>query len=138
MDLDDACTLMALLNDKRPVAVGHVLSGWDMLQVDVPSRGRVENAASVLVGSGLAQLDEGWSLRLTAQGGRICRAAGAGRGMREVPGALRDDLTGRELTRAPLTLPASIFDPAHDAYLDRVRRRAERRSRRRWWQRWSR
>lgn len=69
MDLDDACTLMALLNDKRPVAVGHVLSGWDMLQVDVPSRERVENAASVLVGSGLAQLDEGWSLRLTAQGG---------------------------------------------------------------------
>ncbi|WP_152354164.1 hypothetical protein [Brachybacterium subflavum] len=69
LDVDDTATLMTLLDEKRPTRVTrYLLSGWDMLQTDVPSRERIEGAAAVLVGTGLAAVDADWGMQLTAEG----------------------------------------------------------------------
>lgn len=138
MDIDDAATLMTLLPRprKRSLSLSGVLPGWDMLQVDVPSRKQVETAMAILVGSGLAEVDSSWELRLTEQGGQVRRSVRGGWvGMREIAGAIGELLTGRQLSRAPLSLPREVFDPVLEDYLDEGRRMAERRSRSRphWW-----
>ncbi|WP_147394370.1 hypothetical protein [Arthrobacter cheniae] len=57
-DMDDAATLMTLLHrGKHPSSLRALLPGWDMLQADVPSREQMETAVSILVGSGLAEVD---------------------------------------------------------------------------------
>jgi hypothetical protein len=135
-DMEDAATLMTLLHrGKHPSSVRALLSGWDMLQADVPSRKQIETAMSILVGSGLAEVDSSWGMRLTEQGGQLRRSVKGSGGMRMVPRAIGDLLSGRELNRVPLSLPESVFAPAREDYLDRGRRRAERaRSHRhRWW-----
>ncbi|WP_162924974.1 hypothetical protein [Mycetocola zhujimingii] len=137
-DMDDAATLMTLLRRrKRPSSVRRLLSGWDMLQADVPSREQIETAASILVGSGLAEVDSSWGMQLTEQGGLLRRSVKGAQGMRMIPGAIRDLLAGRQLSRAPLTLPQALYDAALNDYRDAARRRAEREaergSRRRWW-----
>ena len=137
-DVDDAATLMTLLHrGKRPSSVGRLLAGWDMLQADVPSREQIEKAASILVGSGLAEVDSSWGMRLTAEGGRLTKSVNGWQGMRLIPGMIRDLLAGRQLSRAPLTLPQALFDAALEDYYEAGRRRAERererRSRHRWW-----
>ena len=106
-----------------------------MLQADVPSREQIETAASILVGSGLAEVDSSWGMRLTAEGGRLTKSVNGWQGMRLIPGMIRDLLAGRQLSRAPLTLPQALFDAAREDYYDAARRRAgrERRSRHRWW-----
>ncbi len=137
-DVDDAATLLTLLHHgKRPSSVRAVLSGWDMLQADVPSRTRIEAAASILVGSGLAEVDSSWGMLLTEQGRQVRRSVRGAGGMRSIPGAIGDLLAGSRLGRAPLALPPSVFDAAHDDYRDAARRRADREARRsrhrRWW-----
>lgn len=135
-DMDDAATLMTLLRRGRhPSSVRALLSGWDMLQADVPSREQMEAAISILVGSGLAEVDSSWGMRLTEEGGRLKRSVKGGQGMRLIPGAISDLLAGCQLSRAPLALPQSVFDPAREDYYGAARRRTERerRSRHRWW-----
>jgi hypothetical protein len=135
-DMEDAATLMTLLHrGKHPSSVRALLSGWDMLQADVPSRKQVETAMSILVGSGLAEVDSSWGMRLTEQGGQLRWSVKGSGGMRMVAKAIGDLLSGRELNRVPLSLPESVFAPAREDYLDRGRRRAERaRSHQhRWW-----
>lgn len=135
-DVDDAATLMTLLHHgKRPSSVRALLSGWDMLEADVPSREQIETAMSILVGSGLAEVDSSWGMRLTEQGGHLRRSVKGPGGMRMVPRAISDLLSGRELNSAPLSLPQALFDAAREDYHDTARRRAERerRSRHRWW-----
>ncbi|WP_155855750.1 hypothetical protein [Arthrobacter sp. 9MFCol3.1] len=134
MEMSDAATLMTLLHDaKRPSSIRALLSGWDMLQADVPSRDRVETAIAILVGSSLAEVDSSWGMRLTEQGVQLRRSVKGARGMREIPGAISDLLVGRQLSRATLSLPHEVFDAAREDYLDAARLRAERRSRHRWW-----
>lgn len=134
MEMSDAATLMTLLRDaKRSSTLSTLLPGWDMLQADVPSRERVETAIAILVGSGLAEVDSSWGMRLTEQGGRLRRSVKGTQGMRMIPGAISDLLAGCQLSQAPLNLPRSVFEAALKDYLDAARRRAERRSRRRWW-----
>lgn len=134
MDLSDAATLMTLLREeKRSSTLSTLLPGWDMLQADVPSRDRVEAALAILVGSGLAEVDSSWGMRLTEQGGRLRRSVKGTRGMRTVPVAISDLLANHQLSRATLNLPQSVFDPALNDYLESARRRAERQSRHRWW-----
>ncbi|MDJ0354090.1 hypothetical protein [Pseudarthrobacter sp. PH31-O2] len=134
MEMSDAATLMTLLRDaKRSSTLSTLLPGWDMLQADVPSRERVETAIAILVGSGLAEVDSSWGMRLTEQGGRLRRSVKGSQGMRMIPGEISDLLAGCQLSRATLNLPQSVFDPALKDYLDAARRRAERRSRHRWW-----
>lgn len=57
--------------------------------------------------------------------------------MRLMPRATSNLLAGRELNRAPLSLPESVFAPAREDYLDAssrgAERRAEARPRHRWW-----
>ena len=66
---------MTLLHDaKRPLAIMALLSGWDMLQADVPSRERVERATAILVGSGLAEVDSSRGMGLTEQGVQLRRS----------------------------------------------------------------
>lgn len=133
-DMEDAATLMTVLGrGKHPSSIHGLLSGWDMLQADVPSRKQIETAMSILVGSGLAEVDPSWGIRLTEQGGRIRRSVKGSGGMRLMPSATSDLLAERELNRAPLSLPESVFAPAREDYLDTARRRAERQARRRWW-----
>ena len=137
-EVDDAATLMTLLHrGKRPSSVRTLLSGWDMLEADVPSREQIETAASILVGSGLAEVDSSWGMLLTEQGGQLRRSVKGNQGMRMIPRIIRDLLAARPLSRAPLTLPQALFDAALKDYYDAARRRAEReaerRSRRRWW-----
>ncbi|MER2134394.1 MAG: hypothetical protein ABS910_06905 [Arthrobacter sp.] len=68
-DLDDAATLLTLLpGGKRHSTIAALLPGWDMMQADVPSRERMEAAIFVLVGSGLAEVDSSWAMRLTEGG----------------------------------------------------------------------
>lgn len=136
--MDDAATLMTLLQRaKHPSSVRALLSGWDMLQADVPSREQMEMAISILVGSGLAEVDTSWGIRLTEQGEQLRRSVKGSGGMRLMPGAISELLAGRALNRAPLSLPEPVFAPAREDYLDAVRRRAERRAegrpRHRWW-----
>jgi hypothetical protein len=134
MEMSDAATLMTLLHDaKRPSSVRELLSGWDMLQADVPSRERVETAIAILVGSGLAEVDSSWGMRLTEQGGQLRRSVNGTSGMRLIPGAISDLLAKCQLSRATLNLPQWVFDSALNDYLESVRRRAGRRSRPRWW-----
>lgn len=106
-----------------------------MLQADVPSREQMETALSILVGSGLAEVDSSWGMRLTEEGRRLKRSVKGGQGMRLIPGAISESLAGCQVSRAPLTLPQSVFAPAREDYYDAARRRAERerRSRHRWW-----
>ncbi|MBP3034923.1 hypothetical protein J2M53_01460 [Arthrobacter sp. zg-ZUI100] len=137
-DMDGAATLMTLLpRGKRPSSVRTLLSGWDMLQADVPSREQIETAASILVGSGLAEVDSSWGMRLTVEGGRLTKSVNGWQGMRLIPGAIGDLLAGRQLSHAPLTLPQALYDAACEDYYDAARRRAERererRSGHRWW-----
>lgn len=137
LDVDDAATLMTLLNEKHPTRVTqYLLSGWDMLQADVPSRERIERAAAVLVGTGLATVDEGWGMRLRAEGARIRGEVPRGIGMRQIPGILGAQLRARDVARADLTLPASLYDAAYSAYMDAAARREERAYRRHWWETW--
>ena len=134
MEMSDAATLMTLLREeKRSSTLSTLLPGWDMLEADVPSRERVEAALAILVGSGLAEVDSSWGMRLTEQGGRLRRSVKGTQGMRMIPRAISDLLANCQLRRAALTLPQSVFDPALKDYLDAARGRAERRSRRRWW-----
>ena len=111
--------------------------GWDTLQADDPSREQLETAISILVGSGLAEVDSSWGMRLTEEGGRLKRSVKGSQGVRLVPGAISGLLAGCQLSCAPLTLPQSVFDPAREDYYDAARRREERerkrRSRHRWW-----
>lgn len=138
MDIFDAATLMTLLHrGKRPSTLRTVLPGWDMLQVNVPSREQMETAMSILVGSGLAEVDSSWGMLLTEDGERIRRSVKGWQGMRTIPSAISEILAGRQLSRAPLTLPQPVFDAAREEYYEAGRRRAERaqkrRSRHRWW-----
>ena len=138
LDISDAATLMTLLHrGKRPSTLRTLLPGWDMLQADVPSRERMETAMSILVGSGLAEVDSSWGMLLTVEGGRIRRSIKGAQGMRMIPGAIGKILAGRRLDRAPLALPQAVFDAAREEYFNAARRRAERaqkrRSRHRWW-----
>ena len=134
-DIGDAATLMTLLHPKRTLSLSRLLPGWDMLQCDVPSRERVEAALAILVGSGLAEVDSSWGMRLTQEGGQLRRSVKGVRGMREIPGLMSGLLEARPLSRAPLTLPQPIFEAAYDEYREAARRRAERRSRGRCWSR---
>jgi hypothetical protein len=138
LDVDDAATLMTLLDEKRPTRVTqYLLSGWDMLQADVPSRERIESAAAVLVGTGAAAVDEDWGMRLTDEGARIRREIpGRGIGMRQIPGILGEQLRARGVARADLSLPASLYDAAYSAYMGAAARREERAYRRHWWETW--
>lgn len=137
LDVDDAATLMTLLDEKRPTSVDRsLLSGWDMLQTDVPSHERIESAAAVLVGTGLATVDEDWGMQLTAEGARIRRAVPGRTGMRSVPGVLGAQLRERRVARADLVLPSSVYDAAYSAYMDAARRWEERAVRRHWWETW--
>lgn len=131
--MSDAATLMTLLNAKRSSSLRELLPGWDMLQTDVPSRERVETALAILVGSGLAEVDKSWGMRLTEQGGQIRRSVKGTQGMRMIPGAISALLGSCQLSRATLNLPQSVFDRAFNDYLDAARRRAERQSRHHWW-----
>lgn len=132
--MDDAATLVTLLHGgRRCSSLRALLPGWDMLQADVPSRERVETAMAILVGSSLAEVDSSWGVRLTEQGVQLRRSVKGARGMREIPGAISDLLVGRQLSRAPLSLPHEVFDAAREDYLHAAQRRAERRSRHRWW-----
>jgi len=134
MDRDDAATLATLLRDgKHSSSLRELLPGWDMLQADVPSRERMETALAILVGSGLAEVDSSWRMRLTEQGGQLRRSVKGVRGMRLIPTAISALLAGRQLSRATLSLPAAVFDAARNDYLAAAQRSAERRSRRRWW-----
>lgn len=131
--VSDAATLMTLLHPKRTVSLSRLLPGWDMLQCDVPSRERVEAALAILAGSGLAEVDSSWGMRLTEEGGQLRRSVKGVRGMREIPGLIGALLEGLQLSRAPLSLPQPIFDAAREEYFGAARRRAERRSRGHWW-----
>ena len=134
IDIDDAATLATLLrNGKYPSSPRELLPGWDMLQADVPSRERVETALAILVGSGLAEVDSSWGMRLTVQGEQLRRSVKGVRGMRLIPPAISELLIGRQLSRATLSLPPAVFDVALDDYLAAAQRSAERRSRHRWW-----
>ncbi|MBK0331715.1 hypothetical protein I8D64_09895 [Brachybacterium sp. MASK1Z-5] len=136
-DVDDAATLMTLLDEKRPRRVTQsLLSGWDMLQADVPTRERIESAAAVLVGTGLATVDADWGMQLTAEGARIRRAVPGRLGMRQVPGILGAQLRERGVSRADFVLPSSLYDAAFTAYMDVAARRRERAYRRHWWETW--
>ena len=104
--MNDAATLMTLLHrGKHPSSVRALFPGWDMLQVDAPSQEQLETAISILVGSGLAEVDSSWGMRLTEEGGRLKRSVKGNQGMRLIPGAISDLLAGCQLSRAPLTLP---------------------------------
>lgn len=132
--MEDAATLMTLLRrGKYPSSIRGLLSGWDMLEADVPSRKQIETAISILVGSGLAEVDSSWGMRLTEQGGQLRRSVKGFGGMRLMPTAISNLLAERELKRAPLSLPESVFVPAREDYLDTARRRAERQSQHHWW-----
>lgn len=133
-DIEDAATLMTLLRrGKSSSSIRGLLSGWDMLQAHVPSRKQIETAMSILVGSGIAEVDSCWGMRLTEQGGQLRRSVKGSGGMRLMPRAISNLLAESELNRAPLSLPESVFFPAYEDYLDTARRRAERQSQHRWW-----
>ena len=135
-DRGDAATLMTLLHvSKRPKSIRRLLPGWDMLQVNVPSREQMETAIAILVGSGFAEVDPSWGMRLTEKGGQLRRSVKGAGGMRQMPGAISDLLAGHQLDRAHLSLPESVYASAREEYLDRARQRAEHASqpRHRWW-----
>lgn len=136
MDLDDACTLMALLHARNRHPIGDLIGGWDMLQADVPSHEQMERGVRLLVGSGLAEVDERWTIRLTDEGARILRSVKPVQGMRQLPQKLRAALGELDLRSAPITLPPSAFDPARQRYLQRVTDRAAARQRRPFWKLW--
>ncbi|GAA4896665.1 hypothetical protein GCM10025789_13090 [Tessaracoccus lubricantis] len=136
-DLDDAATLMTLLHRGGGASsVRAMLSGWDMLQADIPSREQIETAASILVGSGFAEVDAPGRMLLTERGREVRRSVAEGAGMRSMPGAIRGMLAQCLLSRAPLALPPSVVDAALEDYRDSVRRRADRARNGRAWPRW--
>ncbi|WP_306231749.1 hypothetical protein [Agrococcus beijingensis] len=116
-DIGDAATVMTLLQGTgRSQGLRSLVSGWDMLQADVPDRERMETAWSILVGSGIAEVGSGWSLSLTGEGDRVRSAVRGRGGMRTVVAELADRLAQRDLAMAPLQLPAEAFDRAVQAY----------------------
>jgi hypothetical protein len=134
MARDDAATLLTLLRrGKQGQPVRGLLPGWDMLQADVPSRERVEAALSILVGSGLAEVDATWAMRPTERGEQLRRSVKGGGGMRWVPAAIGVELQKLELSCATLSLPHEVFDAARADYLSAAERRAKRRSQPFWW-----
>jgi hypothetical protein len=107
-----------------------------MINTDVPSREVLAQSAGVLVGSGLAELDDDWVLHLTADG-RAIRHQLRGRrlGMRQVPDVLEQLLSSRSLRSVPVTPPAEIYDVAVADYLGKAERRRTGAGRPRWWSR---
>ena len=99
---------------------------------------RMGTAIAILVGSGLAEADSSWGVKLTDEGQRLKRSASKGsQGMRLIPGAISELLAARPLRRAPLDLPSAVFDPAREDYFDAARHRSDRtekqRPGKRWW-----
>lgn len=126
-DIGDAATVLTLLQGPgRAKGLRSLLSGWDMLQADVPVRERMETAWSILIGSGLAEVDSGWCLSLTAGGDRIRREVRGRGGMRTVQAELAGRLAQVDLATTSLQLPADVFDRAVLAYLGRAGRAARR------------
>lgn len=125
---------MTLLHGgKHSSSLRGLLPGWDMLQADTPSWERMESALAILVGSGLAELDSSWGMRLTEEGQQLKNCVKGVQGMRGIPGAIGKLLAERHLTRAPLSLPQDLYESALTDYLDTAQHRARRRARRRWW-----
>ncbi|MCH1882520.1 hypothetical protein [Agrococcus sp. ARC_14] len=116
-DIGDAATVLTLLQAPgRPKGLRSLVSGWDMLQADVPDRERMETAWSILIGSGLAEVDSDWCLRLTADGDRMRRAVRERGGMRTAQAEIAGRLAQEDLAATPLQLPAEVFDRAVRAY----------------------
>ena len=114
---DDPSILLATLSPggRYGAEVRSVIATWDMINVDVPSREMIETAAGALQSAGLLVIEEGWRLRLTAEGARIRRTPRVS-GMRLLPRALRELLP--PLTPDPsVALPPEIYDAALDDYL---------------------
>ncbi|WP_187977752.1 hypothetical protein [Mycetocola sp. JXN-3] len=134
-DRFDAAIILTLVpSTQRPLSIGFLLSGWDMLDVDVPSRERVERAMAKLVGSGFAEIDPStWDIRLTESSEELRRSVNTSGGMRAIPGRIHEALAGQRMGVAPLELVPEVFDAALEDYLARGQRRAERASRHRWW-----
>lgn len=111
--IDDAATVLTLLRRSgRPNSLGSLLSGWDMLQADVPDRERVEAACSILVGSGLAEITDDWHVAITSEGERIRGSVSKWSGTRTVRDEIAKRLANLELVRSPLQLPPDVFDRA--------------------------
>ena len=131
--LSDAATLLACLGrGARNVRLRAVLATWDMLQADVPTRERVEAAASFLVGQHLISVDATWDIRLTTDGTVLRRSVRVSGGMRSLPSALAERLRMLRQPSVAVSLPVEVFAAALDAY----RASAERWTRapkRRWW-----
>jgi hypothetical protein len=134
-DIDAAATLMTLLHStERPARVRELVADWDMLQAGPPSREELEAAAAVLVGSGLAQLDVSWGVRLTEAGARLRNSVPGRTAMRRIPCFLQQTLHEHRLERADLHLSREAFDAALADHLGRARLRAERGVKKnRWW-----
>ncbi|BAJ75651.1 Flp pilus assembly protein, ATPase CpaF [Microbacterium testaceum StLB037] len=114
---DDPSILLATLGPggRSGAEVRSVIATWDMINVDVPSREMIETAAGALQRAGLVTIEEGWRLRLTAEGARIRRIPRVS-GMRSLPSALGELLP--PLTPDPsVVLPPEIYDAALDDYL---------------------
>lgn len=123
-DIADAAILMTLLHiKKRRSQLLNLISGWDMLQADVPSRERFETAASILVGSGLAEMDDSCALRLTEEGERIKCSVDSSKNMRTAPGKLEAILGANYLARSALVVPEEVFVPVLSHYCARADRR---------------
>ncbi|SDQ06131.1 hypothetical protein SAMN04487847_0113 [Microbacterium sp. cf332] len=102
-----------------------MLSNWDMLQADVPTRERVEAAASFLVSDGLADVDDSWGMRLTDRGRDLLSSVTGVRGMRSMPGAVGTLLADHAPNVTSLTLPPHLFDAGLERYRVGTRRRAD-------------
>jgi hypothetical protein len=114
---DDPSVLLATLtpSGRNGASVRSVIATWDMINVDIPSREMIETAAGALQSAGLLVIEEGWRLRLTAEGARIRRAPRVS-GMRLLPSALRELLP--PLTPDPsVALPQEVYNAALDDYL---------------------
>lgn len=126
----DAATLLAALTPgrKRRSTIRGIVSTWDMIQAGMPSRSSLEAAAGALSAARLITIDDDWRLGLTAEGARIRAIPSGWAGMRTLPSAIEKHLP--PLVIDPhVTLPAELYDSAHDDYL-RPRRSAPR------WLRW--
>jgi len=114
---DDPSILLATLSTRGRCGaeVRSVIATWDMINVDIPSREMIETAAGALQRAGLLTVEDGWRLRLTAEGARLRRTPRVS-GMRSLPSALRELLP--PLTPDPsVVLPREIYDAALDDYL---------------------
>lgn len=114
--IDDAATVLTLLRRSgRPISLSALLSGWDLLEADIPARERVEAACSILVGTGLAEVSEDWGVSVTQKGERIRRAVNKWTGMRIVRAEIADRLAQHDLVRSPVKLAPDVFDRAVEA-----------------------